>query len=64
VKVTVEVTGPDKEDDPDYRRDRLIATSYLLDNVARRIGNGEKSATLVNRSFGVEATFTVQDGEG
>jgi hypothetical protein len=39
----------------------MVATSYLLSNIATRIGNGERRGTLVNRAFDVEATFTVED---
>jgi hypothetical protein len=60
VRITVELTAPNTGD-AEQRRDRMVAASYLLDNVAKQIGNGVREANMVNRSFGIEATFTVSD---
>jgi hypothetical protein len=57
VTITATSTGGDEE----RQRDCMVATSYLLSNIATRIGNGERKGTLVNRAFGVEASFTVDD---
>lgn len=61
MNVTITATAPGGDDE--RQRDCLVATSYLLSNIATRIGNGERKGTLVNRAFGAEATFTVSDDQ-
>jgi hypothetical protein len=58
VNITVKLVAP-ASTSPEQQRDQLVAASYLLDNIARRIGNGEQKGELVNRAFDVEAQFTV-----
>lgn len=61
MNVTITATAPGGDDE--RQRDSLVATSYLLSNIATRIGNGERRGTLVNKAFAVEAKFTVDDDQ-